>query len=133
MMRRIVAWRCRRMLRDLAVANDRQDEIAKQAVAAVNALPSDPEALLLLARYAATVGDLQHALVYYRAGLEISPLWYSAWPEYAAVLEACGHHEQAQEFVDARNAVIDAIPALTSIRPALLAAIRSYNGDKTRE
>jgi hypothetical protein len=119
-MRKTLAWRCRCLLRDLAAANAQHEETGKQAVAAVNALPTDAQSLLALARYAALIGDLEHAVTYYRLGLSRSPLSYEAWPEYAAVLKAYGQPDEAQMFVATRLRVTAAIPALAAIRPALL-------------
>ncbi|HLK56632.1 MAG TPA: glycosyltransferase [Chthonomonadaceae bacterium] len=123
-MRAAIGWRCRTMLSDLAAANGQGEEAWRQAVAAVQALPAEAEAWLRLARCEAMTGRLGEAIENYRAGLSLTPLSAEAWVELTTVLVAAGLKEQAEEFVRERLQVIEAIPSLAAIRPALLAALQ---------
>lgn len=123
-MRATIAWRCRSLLSDLAGANQQQEEALRQARAAVVDLPEEAEGFLRLARNEAMVGQLELAAHHYYAGLTITPFAYAAWPELIAVLNALlGQPDAAQTFVQERLRVLNAIPTLAAIRPALMAAI----------
>ena len=55
------------------------------------------------------------------AGLSLTPLAYTAWPELAAVLKAL--NIETETFVSERLQALQAIPTFAAIRPALLAAV----------
>ncbi|HZO89409.1 MAG TPA: glycosyltransferase [Chthonomonadaceae bacterium] len=118
-----IAWRCRSMLSDLALANDQREEAYRQALAAAQDLPQNGEALLRLARCTAMTGRLEEAVLCYREGLAVMPLAYEAWPELATVLVALGRRAEAEAFVQERLRVVRAIPSFAAIRPALTAAL----------
>lgn len=122
-MRNLVLWRCRCMLSDLASANAQTEEALVQAHGAVEALPAEAESWLRLARCEALTGRLEEAETHYRAGLALTPLATSAWPELVTVLVALGKQEAAEAFVQDRLQVIAAIPSFAAMRPALLSGL----------
>jgi hypothetical protein len=121
--RAILAWRCRSMLSDLALANAQREEAYRQAEVAARSLPHCGEAWLRLARCAALAGHLEAAVSYYREGLSLLPFTYETWPELVTVLVALGRRAEAEAFVQECLQVVRAVPAFAAIRPTLLAAL----------
>lgn len=133
LMRSAIAWRCRSLLADLASANDQRDEARAQAAKAAAALPEEASGLLRLARYEAMVGHLSAALEQYAGGLNGTPLACEAWPELVAVLCALKQNGTAREYAGERLRVLDAIPALAAIRPALATALADGEPEERKD
>ncbi len=123
-MRAAIAWRCRSLVSDLLLANGRQAEAYRQAEAAVRAWPMEAEAQLRLARIAARLGNRGEAINAYRASLAESPFQCDAWLELAEALVSAGRRAEAKAFVRERLRVVQAIPSLAAIRPALMTVFK---------
>lgn len=125
-MRAVIAWRCRSMLSDLALANEQREEAYRQAFAAAQNRPRTGEALLRLARCEAMVGLLEDSITHYAAGLALSPFTYEVWPELVTALAALGRRAEAEAFVADRLKILNTIPSFAAIRPLLVAALSSH-------